>query len=405
MKMRLYTLLKQNRANSQHRRPLVTIGLSCVAFAIVGIGAIVWPLYAAMELNYFDVFVGEDKLTIEWSTASENDLLGFQLYCKEEDEPNNKYHVIAERLAQGSQAQGAVYRVDVTEGIEPNTSYCFRLEELPMNNQQGEIIDRCGYGFNITPTPVSTPTMTTAATISDTQEITSELVLTATVVQPIVITATPVLTDSSTVSPSLSGAVSDTATPSAENSDAGVVFPTATTESEPQFTPSVVEEVTATATPISQSPLLPTITITAPVDGEASETILAPDIVQSSRGLSTTLENTSSAPDQSIAMQSNAQSADTTVANPPYIILTATPTPVALAQIPTFTPFPITINTIESNPIAAAIPNTQSLMILLLCGVFSGASGLGILGLVTTLLYMRSRNSEQQNNRPNYPHQ
>jgi hypothetical protein len=50
----------------------------------------------------------------------------------------------------------------------------------------------------------------------------------------------------------------------------------------------------------------------------------------------------------------------------------------------------------ESNAQLAVLPNTQNLMILLLCGVFSGASGLGVLGLVTTVLYMRSRSEEQR---------
>ena len=48
---------------------------------------------------------------------------------------------------------------------------------------------------------------------------------------------------------------------------------------------------------------------------------------------------------------------------------------------------------------AATLPNTQNLMMLLLCGVFSGASGLGILGLITTLLYMRSRAAENKSQR------
>jgi hypothetical protein len=37
------------------------------------------------------------------------------------------------------------------------------------------------------------------------------------------------------------------------------------------------------------------------------------------------------------------------------------------------------------------VPNTQNLMVGLLCLIFLSASGLGALGLVTSVLYMRSQ--------------
>ena len=84
-------------------------------------------------------------------------------------------------------------------------------------------------------------------------------------------------------------------------------------------------------------------------------------------------------------------------ANPGYIVLTATPTTPATTPAPTFTAFPTVARAVEGDRLLGiTVPDTQNLMIMLLCGVFSGASGLGILGLVSTLLYMRSRHKAQQ---------
>ena len=84
-------------------------------------------------------------------------------------------------------------------------------------------------------------------------------------------------------------------------------------------------------------------------------------------------------------------------ANPGYIVLTATPTTPAATPAPTFTAFPTVARAVEGDRLLGiTVPDTQNLMIMLLCGVFSGASGLGILGLVSTLLYMRSRHKAQQ---------
>jgi hypothetical protein len=41
-------------------------------------------------------------------------------------------------------------------------------------------------------------------------------------------------------------------------------------------------------------------------------------------------------------------------------------------------------------------PTTQNLMIMLLCLTFTGASGIGILGLITSVMFMRSRSSQRE---------
>jgi len=88
-----------------------------------------------------------------------------------------------------------------------------------------------------------------------------------------------------------------------------------------------------------------------------------------------------------------------TVATPTaaYLVVTATPTlaPVVLAPVmtplPTTTPMPSTLQVAD-----ALAPTTQNLMIMLLCLTFTGASGIGILGLITSVMYMRSRTSQRE---------
>lgn len=336
------------------------------------------PLFAAMRLNYFDVLVNAEQVTLEWSTASENEVLSFEVECKKEEEPNSQYHLIGERLAQGNKDHGAIYRFDIIDGLEANTSYCFRLREITLNHEQGEIIDRCGYGLNITPNPATTPTetveLTTTTTISITPVISPVISLvisptleaTATIEQPLFVTATPLL--------------AETATPTVTTVDA---------QSLPgQITPTDIPTIpTATATPFVESPLIPPITPTTDVPSDNNQT--------SAAALSAVASTDFVSATASIS-QPEAVNTAAALANPPYIILTVTPTDATLAVASTFTPFPTAAIDTEPNLVAATLPSTQNLMILLLCGVFSGASGLGVLGLVTTLLYMRSRTVEQK---------
>jgi hypothetical protein len=82
-------------------------------------------------------------------------------------------------------------------------------------------------------------------------------------------------------------------------------------------------------------------------------------------------------------------------ATPLYVVVTATPTPLAAAAgavvAPTFTPWPTAVPTTAFAFSNLLVPNTQNLMVGLLCLIFMSASGLGALGLVTSVLYMRSQ--------------
>ncbi len=371
---------EQTSIRQSGRRLRLALMLASFFLALCTVSAIAWPLHAAMILNYFDVLVDAEKVTLEWSTASENEVLGFEIECKKEDEPISRYHLIGKRIAQGNKDQGAIYRFDLFEGLEPNTSYCFRLREITLNNEQGEVIDRCGYGLNITPTPAATPLIpleltpliTTTITTTSTTAFSPTVVVTTTVIQPIVVTAIPSSVITSTVITSTDTSIDGQALPEQPMPPDTSVIPT----------PVIPTE---TPTPFSESPLPPPITTTATLSAFEQS---------SASALANQTAPVADASTTSFAAEETESS--TVVADPAYIILTVTPTPVAMVVAPTFTPFPTAVLDAEANLISTTLPNTQNLMILLLCGVFSGASGLGILGLVTTLLYMRSRTAEQQ---------
>jgi hypothetical protein len=78
---------------------------------------------------------------------------------------------------------------------------------------------------------------------------------------------------------------------------------------------------------------------------------------------------------------------------PIYMVVTATPTPDALAAAPvaTFTPWPTATSPAPFQLTSLLAPSTQNLMVMLLCLIFLSASGLGALGLVTSVIYMRSQ--------------
>jgi len=77
---------------------------------------------------------------------------------------------------------------------------------------------------------------------------------------------------------------------------------------------------------------------------------------------------------------------------PLYVVVTATPTPLpAIVAAPTFTPWPTAVPTETFALASLLVPNTQNLMVGLLCLIFLSASALGALGIVTSVLYMRSQ--------------
>lgn len=335
------------------------------------VALLAWPLLAAVEFNYFDIFVTADVITLEWSTASEYNTAGFEVYCKAEDEADSAFHLIDQRVAQGGVDQGAIYRLDVTQGLEPGETYCFRLREITTDNTIGEVLQLCGYGLNITPTPQATATPFGSMPITSTGAFTTtDLTSTTNLTNAIGMTTTDFMTVGDNV-----GTVNQLP-PFDLTATSEALFFT------PTWTPTPVGGESALPTPDPFAvPPLPTV-----------DPFAAPGIPPTTTQINTTTNNLQ--PDLELTNAALAAVAVPQVVmtpNPPYIVQTAPPTPTDLQPPPTFTPYPTAIALADNQLMVASLPSTQNLMMLLLCGIFSGASGLGILGLITTLLYMRSR--------------
>ena len=408
------------------------------------------PLYAAVELSSYEVLVLPTAVVVEWQTVSEYDLIGFEVWYKAEAASQSAYKLLDKRIAQGSTQRGVIYRMDVTYALKPNTAYCFQLRELPINGERGEILNRCGYGLGIsaqptpTPTPLFTPTNTVTPTIAltSTTFLTSTPLLTGTtgITSATILSTTTLLTSTQPFTQPLTLPLTTTVepfptslgptttlptdtlpiSPSNPGETAGLIFPTATPT---PFNLSVLptpltytQTLPATPIPTPIVPLsgTPTITTTALNTGTTmaagaftSPSVNAPtDLLSQTAALTgTTISGSQSFFESALPTPLSALpisvTPTTTLAavapNPPYIVLTATPTTVALASAPTFTPYPTLAVPAGDTLLGVQVPDTQNLMIMLLCGVFSGASGLGILGLVSTLLYMRARAANRQN--------
>jgi len=265
---------------------------------VVGILFTAAPSFAALEMVEFRVFSLSDRVRLEWETAQEYNLVGFQVYCKEEAETVAEYHPIGFPIAgRGNLEEGAVYSFEIPE-LKPGVSYCFRLQEITSDEEPGEVFEICGYGIRVTPTPTVTPTAT------------------------------------------------DTETP----------------------TPTVTPTETATETP-TETPLPPTETATPTPEGIHTG------------GLTIQLSTGTAGP----------------TAEPTFEIVTATPSPTPVLIPPTATPLP-TVTPASAFGLFGSngrppfgLTSISDMLVSLLC---LGAVGLGFLGILTLLgsiFYLRSR--------------
>lgn len=386
-------------------RRMVYGGLSLLLAGIALLGIVYGSASAAVELSSYNVFVLPTGVVLEWQTASEYDLIGFEVWYKEESAAQSAYTLLGKRIAQGGPRRGVTYRLEVTSFLQADTTYCFQLRELPVNGERGEILIRCGYGLGISaqPTPTPTPLFTPTSPFTPTNGLTTTLPLTGTpgITDPFALptpTIDPFAPPTPTIDPfAVPTPTIDPFAPPVPGTNPGVTntFPVSPTDPNqanvafPTFTPTPLgQSFLPTPTPPFITTTVTTAALNAPVDPLAQTTLptntLPTDGASGGSQAAVTSPLTTSAPVQ-------------VAANPAYIVLTATPTTAAATPAPTFTPYPTVARIAEGDTVLGlAIPDTQNLMIMLLCGVFSGASGLGILGLVSTLLYMRSRNAAQQ---------
>lgn len=360
---------KQDQAPTGQLRRLVN-GIVLLLLAGIVLTFSIRPVLAAVELLDYTVASSANDILLSWSTAAEYDLARFDILCKMADEPDSQYHTIGVRPAQGSPTQGASYYFLIDQGLTPGVSYCFRLREVTTNQEPGEVFDRCGYGLSITPTPtiVGALPITVTPTITGTTLLTGTSLFTATpTLTPVPVFFTPI-PELPTLAPS--GVITQfqvEPTPTVFG-DSPLPTPTATlTGALPVLSTPVI---TFTPTPLFTP--VPTVTITATV----------------------TQTNGADANNNGGVTGVNGEDrlaqADTVPA-PAYLVVTATPTLAAITLAPTLTPLP-TVTTQPNFNLASMIqPSTQNVALLFLCFTFFGASGLGILGLLTSLLYMRSR--------------
>lgn len=391
-----------------HQRLFLRLRGPAVGLAVLLLFLITGQAWAAIELAYFRGTSSASSILLEWATISEFNVSGFEILCKMESEPDTAFHHIGARIAQGTPTQGASYSFNVT-ALEEGVRYCFRLREATTDNTPGEQFDICGYGLGImpavldvvgdvTPTSIvlqSPPGVTPAPTLQTpggfvpgdvtptpfaANQFTSPLdPFDSPLGQPTSPLPTPPdqFSDPNVASIGLSPTPTVTPTPSATATVqapgsliGGTNFtldPFALASQTPTFTPAMMEmpteTPTETATEISGAPFV-----------QQSPLVFDPGAV---------------GPD---SVQPSLPMEEPATPTPIYFVVTATPTPdPVLAAAPVFTPWPTPTQPAPFQAGSLLAPTSQNLMVMLLCLIFLSASGLGILGLVTSIIYMRSQ--------------
>ena len=409
-------------------RPLVRgrrIVLALLTALVIGLALLATmaeSVWAAIELAYYRAASTNNAVFLEWATVREVNINGFEILCKRINEPDTAFHAIGSRIALGTATSGATYNFDVTSGLFPGERYCFRLREITTDQTPGEAFDLCGYGLGLTPPPTAvtvqvqvsipvtlTPTVVAVGQVpglpaAPTLAPTIDPFATATPTLDPFVTPTPTLDPFATptptsvnqaISPLPSPAITATIDPALQQqlnpqptsplqTPAVSLDPNAGAAQAPVLTQMPVEEPTLTATPTETATEMPTATatLTTTIPITLPQTGNAVPVVPDSSAAVVMVEATPT---------------------PLYVVVTATPTPQAAAVVaPTFTPWPTAVPTQAFSFSNLLVPNTQNLMVGLLCLIFLSASGLGALGLVTSVLYMRSQSRRDRLPGPTY---
>lgn len=387
-----------------HGWRLFAIRLALLCLAVVIALAAAKPAWAAFVLEYFSARTVQNDLLLEWETSSEYNINGFELYCKEESLPDDQYHLIGTRPSVGAIDSGAGYNFLVTSGLEPGVTYCFRLQEIPTDGSPPEYRDICGYGINIAPeTPgLATPQTTPLAGIAASPTVAQVLLPTAAVGQgtPITIDALPTSVQVPGAAPTstFTPAPPITATPfppaistPPETQPAQPNSPFATPTWTPLPSPTLdmsndafnSPAATPTVTPWPTATWTPPVTDT-PMAAAPPSDAMAPGSPQANAGAATG--------------DGSGQTVDASaVTTPAYIVVTSTPTPANQTPEATFTPLPTAtvLPMTEASLFSLANPSVENLILLTLCFIFLGAGGIGALGLIATVLYVRSRQTSR----------
>ena len=133
---------QQNQGRqARWRRIAIRFVLVCLAGVIFVAAA--RPVSAAFILKYFTATTVNNQLLLEWETISEFNISGFELFCKEEFQPDDQYHPIGTHPAAGSLESGVAYDFLVESGLEPGVTYCFRLQEITTDGSPPEQSEIC----------------------------------------------------------------------------------------------------------------------------------------------------------------------------------------------------------------------------------------------------------------------
>ncbi len=386
-----------------YSRTSICVWAALSGLMLVIVLLLVRPALAAIELSYFNVVANPASVILQWGTRSEFNVQGFEIQCKRADEPDIAYHRIGFVPARGGPSTPAQYTFPVTSGMQPGVAFCFRLLELTTDGTPGEAHDRCGYGPNVTPTPGAPGVIPT--------------------VEPNVATAVP--TDAfgnPIVQPQATDAFGNPIVQPQATDMFGSPLPQPQQFDQfgnplpqpqqfDQFGNPIVptpQQFDAFGNPIPAAPqydqfgnLIPPSPLATPTftpDPFAPPTPLVVTPIAEDPRASAAADGT--LPDPSLAlagMEAPPTAAEAMAVAPAYIVVTAAPTepPVALAAA--MTPLPTVTPTSPAFQLVNALaPTTQNLMIMLLCLTFTGASGIGILGLITSVMFMRSRSSQRE---------
>ena len=359
---------------------------------------------AAIELAYYRASSTDVSVLLEWATAREVNLDGFEILCKRAIEMDTEYHPIGSRIAQGGPETPATYSFNVTTGLTYGEAYCFRLREVTNDDTPGEEFDVCGYGPGVTPTagdavPADASlTLTPTAIIVENTAGVAGPTFTPTAISgqsPLltpaagtVVTSSVALTVTPTVTVVPGQSESPLPTPQAVDPNAGIAGNPAESVV-PTLTPTLAPTATPTVTPTAT--ITPTATVTpTPTETQPSSPLA---VVPAGDG-APPIE-----PETDPATLEPAVNALPATPTPIYLVVTATPTPNTAAAViqPTFTPWPTATAALATFDFAGLlVPSTQNMMVMLLCLIFLSASGLGVLGLITSVLYMRSQTRRTQ---------
>ena len=452
--------------------------------------AVALPAYGAVVLEYFNAIPSSSAVLLEWSTASEYNVAGFEVSCKLANEPASAYHRIAYFVGKGNAQQGAQYDMLVTQ-LTPGVPYCFRLKEITTDGEPGETRERCGYGLSMTPTPTSpfvpsavttttvgltptvvlfptgtglpgqftptptfdpfatptwtptfdpfAPTPTWTPTFDPFQSPLATPTWTPTLdpfaptptfdpfaptptwtptLDPFAPTPTPTFdpfaptptplgasgsaaaleesgVNAASMAPPMAAAGSAEA-PDLDSTLAALADQAPAAQQQPTPDPNAAF-ATPTPDPFlpqAQSPLAPP-TITATVTATVTATITATAALTTPAIITGSLAGPAAGANLAASGALPEQPLPTAAGPTPtslYVVVTAAPTAAGETLPPLVTPWPTATSAVL--PIANLMaPTAQNLTVMLLCFIFIAASGLGVLGLITSLIYMRSRST------------